>query len=102
MPRKIPVGRHDDLPPGDARIVALADGREIAVFNVEGTYYAIDNRCPHQGGPLGKGPVEGTVVTCPLHRFKIDLRDGVCPWNRVLRVRTYPVVVDAAGVHVEV
>jgi len=102
VPRRIPIGPTDDLPPGEARIVALADGREIAVFNVADTYYAIDNRCPHQGGALGKGPLEGTVVTCPLHRFKIDLRDGMCPWNRVLRVKTYPVVVDAARVYVEV
>jgi len=92
----------EELGPGAVRIVPAGDGREIAVFNVEGTYYAIDNRCPHQGGSLGKGPVEGTIVTCPLHRFKIDLRDGVCPWNRVLRVRTYAVAVEADQVLVQV
>jgi nitrite reductase (NADH) small subunit len=90
-----------DLGPGAVRIVEVGDGRAIAVFNVEGTYYAIDNRCPHQGGSLGKGPVEGTVVTCPLHRFQIDLRDGICPWNRVLRVKTYRVVVEADQVSVQ-
>ena len=102
MPRRIPVGHVDDLPPGDARIVALRDGREIAVFNVAGAYYAIDNLCPHAGGPLGKGTVEGTVVTCPWHCFKFELRDGVCTWSPKLRIQTYAVVVQATGVYVEV
>ena len=102
MPRKIPVGLIDDLPPGDARIVALSDGREIAVFNVAGTYYAVDNRCPHYGAPLVTGRVADNVVTCPLHRYKFRLDDGACLTYAPLGVRTYVVVVEGAGVYVQV
>jgi nitrite reductase/ring-hydroxylating ferredoxin subunit len=62
-------------PIGTATRVAVA-GRSIAVFNVGGTLYAIDAACPHVRGPLEKGRVEGTVVTCPLHGSEFDLQTG--------------------------
>lgn len=102
VPRKIPVSPVEDLPAGEARIAALSGGREIAVFNVDGAYHAVDNRCPHQGAPLAKGQVVGDHVVCPLHRLQFDLRDGRCPWSAVLSVRRYPVVVERGWVFVEV
>jgi 3-phenylpropionate/trans-cinnamate dioxygenase ferredoxin subunit len=53
-----------------------ADGREILVVRVGDNYYAADNRCPHQGGNLSRGKLEGTVVTCPLHGSQFDITDG--------------------------
>lgn len=55
---------------------ALVDGREILIARVGEKYYAADNRCPHMGGKLVRGKLEGTVVTCPLHGSQFDLRDG--------------------------
>ena len=56
--------------------VTLVDGREILIARVDEKYYAADNRCPHMGGKLSQGRLEGAVVTCPLHGSRFDLRDG--------------------------
>jgi nitrite reductase/ring-hydroxylating ferredoxin subunit len=61
--------------PGSARRV-MVDGRTIAVFNRDGTLYAVDAKCTHVGGPLEKGAVSGTAVTCPWHGSKFDLQTG--------------------------
>lgn len=65
----------DKLPPGAVRRVSVA-GRTIAVFNLGGTVYALDDRCPHEGGFLSLGGVEGTRVNCPVHGAVFDLRTG--------------------------
>jgi len=71
----IPVAKLGDIGPGSATTVTVA-GREIALFNVGGTYYALDNTCPHQGGPLAEGWIEGATVTCPWHSWCFGLADG--------------------------
>jgi nitrite reductase (NADH) small subunit len=64
-----------DVPPGSARTVPV--GRfEVALFNVDGTLYALENACPHQGGPIAEGWVEGLTVVCPWHAWCFDLRTG--------------------------
>ena len=55
-----------DLAPGDMKLVNL-DGEEIAIANVDGEYFAFNNTCPHAGGPLAEGELEGDIVTCPWH-----------------------------------
>ena len=74
-----------DLKPGSG-MVAEVNGKSIAVFNVEGTYHAIDNTCIHRGGPLGEGDVEGQVVTCPWHGWSYDLRTGILVQDGKMRV----------------
>ena len=69
------VGRAEEIPPGKAKVVTVND-RSIAVFNIEGKFYAIYNICPHEGGPLGKGHVKGFVVSCPWHDLAFDVRNG--------------------------
>ncbi len=108
------VARVGDIPPG-GRLLVDVEGREIGIFNVDGRFYAIRNRCPHQGGPLCKGLVVGgleasgpgeytfdperKLVRCPWHGWEFDVATGqswVDPAR--LRVRSYPVVVlDADG-----
>jgi 3-phenylpropionate/trans-cinnamate dioxygenase ferredoxin subunit len=63
------------LPPGE-RLVAEINGRAIAVFNVDGTYYAVDDVCTHDGGPLADGPLDGVEIECPRHGARFDLRTG--------------------------
>jgi nitrite reductase/ring-hydroxylating ferredoxin subunit len=71
----IRIGSTRDIAPGAAR--AFTIGRyEIAVFNVDGAFYAIENTCPHQGGPLADGWMEGPLVTCPWHGWCFDVRTG--------------------------
>ncbi len=69
------VARIDELPPGQSKIV-MVDKREIALFNVDGKYFAIHNLCPHEGGPLGKGRLKGFVIACPWHDLAFDIRNG--------------------------
>lgn len=71
----ITVARVQDIPPGTGRTVEIK-GIWIAVFNVEGTFYAIDNACPHAGGPLGEGTLRGSVVECPWHGWKFNVVTG--------------------------
>jgi nitrite reductase/ring-hydroxylating ferredoxin subunit len=89
-----------DIPDGQGLVVEAA-GRTVAVFNVDGTYYAIDNACPHRGGPLGEGDVEGTVVSCPWHAWRWDVRTGANVNNPAVRVACFPVRVEAQGIFVD-
>ena len=64
-----------DLPPGASR-EAVAGDCIVALFNVDGEVFALDGVCPHQGGPLGKGALQGCIVTCPWHGWQFDVRNG--------------------------
>ncbi len=75
MSRFLAVASTNDIPEGQARAYVVGE-REIALFNVAGRYYAIENACPHQGGPLAEGWLEGTVVVCPWHAWCFDVTTG--------------------------
>jgi nitrite reductase/ring-hydroxylating ferredoxin subunit len=64
-----------DVPPGTARQVSLGE-RTVALFNVNGTFYALDDTCPHRGGPLSEGELSGMEVTCPWHGARFDVTSG--------------------------
>ena len=93
--------RADELPPGKATSIVLA-GRSIAIFNVEGTFHAIDNRCAHRGGPLAEGFVAGNVVFCPWHDWQFDVTTGACLNAPGVEIRSYSVSVQDGDVLVEV
>lgn len=90
-----------DIAPGSG-IVAEVNEKSLAIFNVDGTFYAIDNTCVHRGGPLGEGDLEGGVVTCPWHGWEYDVKTGVSVNNPSARVATYPIVVEGMDIKVEV
>lgn len=81
-----------DIPQGEGRVVEVA-GRALAVFNVDGQFYALDNACTHRGGPLGEGELDGAVVTCPWHAWRWDVTTGANVNNPGLRVPSLPVTV---------
>jgi len=64
-----------DCPPGSAMECIAAD-RIVALFNVNGQFFALDGICPHQGGPLGKGWLDGCLITCPWHGWQFDVKTG--------------------------
>jgi nitrite reductase/ring-hydroxylating ferredoxin subunit len=78
---------------GEGRTVEVA-GRWIAIFNVGGAFYALDNACPHAAGPLGAGRLEGFVVVCPIHHWAFDLRTGCSTSNPDRRVAAFDVYVE--------
>ena len=75
MTEFVKVASRSDLPVGGKRL-AEVDGRPIAVFNVEGSFYAIDDVCTHDGGPLAEGELVGAEIQCPRHGAKFDVRSG--------------------------
>lgn len=81
-----------DCPPGQGRECVAGD-RIIAVFNMDGEFQALDGICPHQGGPLGKGCLQGTLVTCPWHGWQFDVCTGQHQTSKSLVHPTFPVKV---------
>ena len=92
-----------NIPPREGRAARVGD-REIAIFNMGDRFLALDNRCPHEGGPLCDGIVAGAAVVCPLHAWKVDLETGaVCrPVSERPCVPTYATRVEDGLVLVEV
>jgi 3-phenylpropionate/trans-cinnamate dioxygenase ferredoxin component len=90
-----------ELPPGKGMELAVG-GKPIALFNVEGTYYALSNTCLHRGGPLGQGFVEGETVMCPWHAWTFNVRTGENVVNAELKVPRYEVKVEDGQVLVKV
>jgi nitrite reductase/ring-hydroxylating ferredoxin subunit len=104
------IGHVSELAPGERRVVEV-DGRSIGVFNVHGQFYALRNRCPHQGAPLCLGAIkgmalpskpgeyrwgrEGEILRCPWHGWEFDITSGRSIFNpHRMRVRTYEVTVE--------
>lgn len=75
MAELVTIANRKDIQPGTAKALEIR-GRKIAIFNVDGNFYAIGDTCTHRGGPLSAGTVEGTQVTCPWHGAKFDLQTG--------------------------
>lgn len=69
------VTQCENIPLREGRSVRI-DAHEIAIFNLGGRFFAIDNACPHKGGPLSEGIVSGNAIVCPLHAWKVDLESG--------------------------
>ena len=101
MAKLVKVARVNEVTPGKAA-AAEVDGNRVAVFNVAGTFYAIDDTCPHAGGPLSEGQVDGCRVVCPWHDAAFDLKTGdVLSPPAFDGVKSYKVVVEGDEVKVE-
>jgi nitrite reductase (NADH) small subunit len=91
----------DELPPGKSKEIEH-NGRIYALFNVEGEISAIDGLCPHQGGPLADGPMDGSWVSCPWHGWEFCVRDGKSTLNSKLRQPVFEVKVEGQDILVAV
>jgi nitrite reductase (NADH) small subunit len=94
------VASVSDVPAGKSKELAVA-GRIVALFNVDGTLYALDGVCPHAGGPLGEGVLKGSVVTCPWHGWQFDVSTGRHCLNARIEHTTFPVKLEGDGVFVQ-
>lgn len=90
-----------EVPPGMVRELQL-DGKVIALANVGGKLYAVNNVCLHRGGPIAQGELSGQVVTCPWHGWQYDVTSGKLVTNRAVGVETYAVEVRGDDVYVDV
>jgi nitrite reductase/ring-hydroxylating ferredoxin subunit len=90
----------DELPEG--ALLEIVQGNALyALCNVAGEVRALSGVCPHNGGPLGQGALEGSVVTCPWHAWEFDSGTGACLFDDELRIATYPVRVEAGEILVD-
>ena len=98
--RFVKVGRVSEVPQGRAETFDV-DDRRIAVYRLEDGYYAIDDLCTHDGGPLAEGEVEGDQVICPRHGARFSIRSGAAlTFPAVTPVDTYPVRVEGEDLYI--
>jgi nitrite reductase/ring-hydroxylating ferredoxin subunit len=93
--------RLDEVPSGTVRELQI-EGKTVALANVGGQLYAINNTCLHRGGPLGQGPLDGIVVTCPWHGWQYHVTTGKVVQNPAVGVDCYAVEVRGQDVFVDV
>ena len=91
----------EDIPPGKSRAVR-AEGKDIALFNVNGTVYAIENSCLHQGSALSGGELCGHMVKCRAHGWRFDVKTGKLGSSQTLGVASYPVKISGDKVFVTI
>lgn|SRR5512143_1481931 len=101
MANFVRVAATSEVPAGQGKTVEV-DGKQIALFNVDGTFYAIDNTCKHRGGPLGEGELDGMNVICPWHGWTYNVTNGECLDEPDCHVDKYDVRVEGADVLVGV
>src|SRR5216683_1814212 len=99
--RFVKAAEKSELSEGSGKVVNV-EGRTIALFRVKDQYFAMANVCLHRGGPLGEGSVSGSVVTCPWHGWKFDVRTGSFTVIPTLKVATYKIKEQGDSVMVEI
>lgn len=98
----VTVGRAEELPEGRGATVELANGKELALYNVGGSLYCVENFCPHKGAPLADCPVYGDSVTCDWHGWRFDLRTGQCLNRASEPLETYEVFIEDGLIKIKI
>ncbi|HEV8289358.1 MAG TPA: Rieske 2Fe-2S domain-containing protein [Candidatus Norongarragalinales archaeon] len=93
------IANTNELADNQGKLVSI-EGRDIALFKHDGKFFAIDNECPHRGGPLSEGPVADGMVTCPFHAWQFRLADGKHSFSDV-SVASYKVEIKGEEVFIE-
>jgi 3-phenylpropionate/trans-cinnamate dioxygenase ferredoxin component len=102
MPNWVRVAHIDEIQPGD-RLLKEVDGYFIAVFNVDDEFYAIEDVCTHDGGPVAEGELDDYAIECPRHGARFDIRTGkVLSFPAVTPVPALAVKIEADAVHVDI
>ena len=100
MANWVRVAKVGDLEPGQGKTVEIRR-TAIALFNVDGTFYAIGNACRHQGGPLAEGKLVGTAVICPWHEWRFDVTSGAFLRNPDIGVPRYNLEIRGDDICIE-
>ncbi len=98
---KIKVANVKDVKEGCGKVVS-ANGVDIALFKISGKFYAIENTCPHKGGPLGEGSVDDSKVTCPWHGWSFDVKTGQNTKFPTIKQKRFDVSVDGDNIIIEI
>ena len=98
----VKLATQSELPLADEAKEFPCGNKTICVANVNGTYSATDNVCPHRGGPLGQGMIEGSKVICPWHGWAWDVKTGAADQDASMKVAVYPLKIENGDVLVEI
>lgn len=98
----VTVGHAESVPPGRGATVKLKDGTEIALYNINGNFHAIENFCPHKGYPLADSRIYGHIVECDLHGWRFDVKTGECFTAKGCAIEAYEVTVEDGMIKVVV
>ena len=90
----------NQIPYGHAKDFIVGD-EQIAIYNIEGTFYATSDICPHEGGSLGQGELCQGVITCPLHAWQFDVKSGKCLAIPSVKIKTYTVKIEGLDIFVD-
>ncbi len=102
MPTFTKLTTQSDLPAADEAKEFPCGDKTICIANVNGTYSAMDNVCPHRGGPLGQGMIDGGKVVCPWHGWEWDPKSGVAMQDSKTQVAVYPLRIENGDVLIEI
>ena len=99
-PKRVKIGMAGDFLAGSHKTIHVGD-LKVTVYNVDGAFYAIDDRCPHRGASLAKGTRAGVSVSCPLHKWDFDLQTGSCQQDAGITLRRFEVLRDGDALLVD-
>lgn len=98
----VKVASMGDLHENESKVVTV-NGTEVALIKIGANVCAVRNVCPHKGGPLGEGEIQGSILTCPWHGWEFDLADGgKCTMNEMIEAKMYPVKQEGDAVLIEI
>ncbi|MBF0381047.1 MAG: nitrite reductase small subunit NirD [Magnetococcales bacterium] len=96
----INIGRIEDIPRQGSRVVKTESSGDIAIFRtVSDSIYALNNKCPHKGGPISEGIVHGEQITCPLHNWTFDLATGEATGADKGATGHYPIKIEDGEIY---
>lgn len=101
MAEFVKVAKKSELP-DDTGTCVQAGGRDIALFKVDGKVYAIDSICPHAGGPIAEGGLNGDMAMCPWHGWEFSVKTGECAFNSEIKQEKFEVKEDGDDIYVKV
>jgi nitrite reductase/ring-hydroxylating ferredoxin subunit len=93
MPEYRTVAGVNEIPEGQGKIFDF-NGNQIAIWKYAGNFYAFQNVCPHRGGPVGEGELEGSIITCPWHGWQFDLTTCTNPMNPAAKLTKYDLLIE--------
>jgi len=96
---KVKVANKSEVKEDQGKLVNV-NGKELALFNIKGEFFAIENICPHRGGPLSEGFLEGNNVNCPWHSWQFDVKTGQNIMPGIGKLNTYKVLVEGEEVFI--
>ena len=95
-----PAAKTSEIPNFGKKVITVS-GQEILIINIKGSFFAVENECPHQGSPLGAAIVKEGFIACPRHGWRFSLADGTCSDHPEFRLKTYAVAVNGDDILVD-